>query len=1440
MPLAKRFFSPKKYAFVDSFTRLKIAIFCWILAIACQSEELSVPPKKIAPSILPSRFSDQLTQATVTKIHQDSSGYLWLATQSGLNRYDGASVRQFRKNPRQNSGFESSWIIDICSFPDGQIWLGTLGGGVAMLDQTSESVINLPLTSLDEQQRFVTEIACLHNSETIIAGSASGLMYFDKSKMVSIPKASAMLKGTEITELTVNNAETVAYIGTEEGDLFVLLIDEGAVNEIPIALDDTSVIGITYSDNNLIVATEGGTVKKYALTDGIIETSELASFQAESGTTIIDILITEDTILLGTNQGIVALDEKLNPLYSLDQFNSALTNDQVNSLYRDRSGVVWIGSLHGVMKAVDVYFRNVQFNGQTVTNSINYLMDSNEGIWIASDGGIHLYDKSFNLLEHLDTSSSPPLPSNNVMSLLHTTGAIWVATRDSGLMRISLADRKATYFNEEQPDEQNISANGVTGMAQDQQGKLWISTFGGGLQIIDANLASPKVITSSMEQMLPQDNVALDILIDKFNQVWIATLSNGLWRISADRKSLAYFNPDNSKLSTRTPWVLKQSPIGDLYIGSPDAGLSLIPVDELKNETPLFIYPQTLVSLDNKNIYAMEFLEDLLWVSHDRGLTAVNLDTEEITEFDTMHGLTNAEFNHKASYKSNHIGVVFGGNNGLTLVDKSLLSTKKFAPPISYKKIEIHGRDSTELINFTNRKTIELDHSQRSFTVEIALLDFLDDKKNLFRYRLLGFDQQWTLSQPGRSALASYSNLTAGSYTLEVESIPQNYVNRSSSKSSLNFVIAPSPWATPIAYSTYVALFVFGIWVLILRSRHIRALAKKRRQELETMVIERTKELEEAQNQAVKANNAKSEFLATISHELRTPMHGILGLTESLIRQSDSESQSLALNKIRTSGEALVKLINQILDIAKIESNRLELDINQISIITLLQDIGDLFHEVFLKKGIGLYIAISNLEGSVFEADELKIKQCLINLIGNSLKFTSTGYVLVNCELRQGLLKISVKDTGTGIAEEHRSHIFEPFRQADSSTSRTYAGTGLGLSIVASYIELMKGDLDLNSSVGKGTCVSFSIPVSLSNSNEDFKVLSDYEVHVSTNDPIEYFSVTATARSLGAKTPESTPEKTSLEHFPEIRSASAIAPDKSTTIFIQKLDTRQSESKIAANLSHPGPAYLINTIRTTNDEPRKFGKPETAPTARYEKILIVDDVETNRFLLKIQLEAIAGEILEAENGENAVSLYHKYRPEFILMDCQMPIMDGYEAAEAIREIELKLGLVHSKIIALTASALESDHQKCIDSGMDATLTKPFNADQLYNLIEVFSKQQDRSHTENKNNGQDIAIDLATLESIKKVTGDSFESLVDLYVREAELTIRDLSRCSRSDSTEISKLGHKLKSSSLSIGLITCADICKEIEHRPESLTAETIKQLEDYIIKFKNKVIDVI
>jgi len=1423
----------------DFLSHVKLTALLWFLTLSWPHNALGTSSTGIPPSVLPSSFSDQLTQATVTKIHQDSSGYLWLATQSGLNRYDGASVTQFRKNPRQNSGFESSWIIDICSFPDGQIWVATLGGGVAMLDQVSETVTNLSSASLDEKQKFVTEISCLPNSGQVIAGTASGLVYVDKTKVEVIPTANDMLGGREITELIVNETETTGYIGTEDGSLFSLDVAEGIIKEIPIDQDGTSIVGIKYLEETLVVATEGGTVTVYRLSSGIIATPEAAAYSATSGTTIIDILVMEKKILLGTNQGIMALDKDLTTLYSLDQFNSALTSDQINALYQDRSGVVWIGSLHGVMKAVDVYFKNIQFDGQTPNNSVNYLMDSSEGVWIASDGGLQLYDKEFNLLDKLDTTSQPPLPSNNVMSLLRMPDAIWIATRDSGLMRLSLKDRKATYYNDKQPDTLNIKANGVTSIAQDHQGKLWIGTFGGGLQIIDTDASTPKVITGLMEENLPQDNVVLDILVDDFNQVWVATLSNGLLRISADRNSDKYFNPDNSGILTRTPWVLRKGPDGDLYIGSPDAGLSLVPLNELQAETPRFIYPQTFGSLDNKNIYSIEFLDNLLWASHDRGLTAIDLETDEITEFDTMHGLTNAEFNHKASYKSEHIGVVFGGNSGLTLVDNNLLTTKKFAPPISYKKIEIHGRDSTELINFTNQSVIELDHSQRSFTVEIALLDFLDDKKNLFRYRLRGFDEQWALSQPGRSALASYSNLTAGSYKLEVESLPQNYVNRTGSKSSLSFIIAPSPWATPIAYSTYIALFIFSIWVLVLRSRHLKDIAKKRRLELEKMVIERTKELKEAQDQAVKANNAKSEFLATISHELRTPMHGILGLTESLIRQTPSEPQTLVLKKIRTSGEALVKLINQILDFAKIESNRLELDCNKISMLTLLQDVGDLFHEVFLEKGVKLYIAISDLEGSNFEADELKIKQCLINLVGNSLKFTSSGHVLINCTMRSGLLTISVKDTGTGIAEEHKSHIFEPFRQADSSTSRTYAGTGLGLAIVSSYIELMRGHLDLESTVGKGTCVSFSIPVSIINGDETPQLLNDYEISVLAEDSIEFFSITATARSLGATIVESVAE----ENLPKIESGrdyeGHMVGYRPATIYISNRSRGPNDSALIAHLKHPGPMHLVETVLNSDDEVLRI---ETAPRqskAHYPKILIVDDVETNRFLLRIQLEAVADIIIEADNGETALASYQEHRPKLILMDCQMPVMDGYSAAVAIRAYESNLGLTPSRIIALTASALESDHEKCIDSGMDATLTKPFKVDQLYDLIESSCKDQGDCPTEDAITNEDLALDFETLRKVKKISGDGFQALVDMFVRDSLITVQELANSSHSDSEEISRLAHKLKSSSLSIGLLACSEICKELEDRPEMLNSDVLAKLQDSLKKFQQNSVDV-
>lgn len=1389
----------------------------------------------LSPSVTAATFTERLTQSEVTRFYQDSEGYLWMASQSGLNRYDGSIIEHFRKNPREPDGLESNWITDICGFSDNEIWLATFGGGIAKIDSFSQRAYTVDLPYSSDQQRYATDLLCIEGKDIVIAGTNNGVLVIDINKELLINETFTGITTSEVTALSNVPGTALVFIATEKGDLHLIDLDKRTsrlVSSLP--LGNAPITAIVSDGTGSLLATSDGALIKIEFPGDPDKNSRITWTQKLGPISVFDLKAIGPNFWLATNKGVVIVNASGRLIDTLDQFNSGLTNDQVSTLYADRSGLVWLASVQGVMKATPVFYKNIQLGGASSNNSVNAFAEAESGIWIGTDDGVSLYSHNLELKRRFTMTSHPDIRSDNIMALLEDGERLWLGTRDAGLIEVNLLTETIRRFDDRQDPPLKLSTNGVTTIEKDSKGLLWIGTFGGGLEIIDTNLKEPEVATSRLGFKLPPEPIILDIEIDIYGQIWIGTLSSGLVRLNADYAGYQVFDQPNSSIHTQTPWVLKFRDGGDLYIGSPDSGIAYIKQDYLLNDMPQFETPEIFESFDNKNIYSLEIAGSNLWVTHDSGLTAINLDTETSYAFDTLHGLASSEFNHKASFYSSTGDLIFGGNSGITLASEPPNEFNRFRPPISFKKIDINDEKDSNLTKYMLTDTLELGNFQRSFTIEIAVLDFLAPDRNRFRYRLTGFDEEWTTNPPGRSALASYSNLPAGEYDLEVETLNQDFFNRDVSSASLKLIISPSPWATPLAYALYVALAVFTMWVLFLRSQHVKKQALQRRRELELMVIERTKELAEARENAVKANNAKSEFLATISHELRTPMHGILGLTEALIRQRPTDEQRVILKRIQNSGDALVKLINQILDLAKIESNKQEIDVTEINLISLAQDITDLFEEVFGSKGVKLYLTISEMFNTHFHSDELKIKQCLINLVGNALKFTTQGHVIITLAVKQSSFFASIKDTGIGISKEHRAHIFEPFQQAESSTSRTYAGTGLGLTIVSSYVELLGGELTLDSTIGQGTCVTFSIPTSkqLPKATNSDLPLYGYQIGVITPDSLDRFIVTTTLQTLGANCLTKINDEDNVN--PVTVELTTENGDYSVELTVtQERNTNQNNS--APRVLRPNgltPSMLMDSIHRPEFRPAKLSDPIDRASYKFDQVMIVDDVETNRFLLQMQIEHIANEILLAENGNTAVSMFKEKKPQLILMDCQMPVMDGYIATQLIRDFELQMGLAPSYIIALTASALESDHRKCIDCGMNASLTKPFSEEALNHMLINASPDSIGSKVNRSQVYDSLPIECETLNQVMRVAGKNFSGLLNLYLLDSRDTITKLSKHAELPDSEVSSLGHKLKSASLSIGFPMIAELAAAIERKPENLNAQQL----DLIILYLNTI----
>ena len=1385
----------------------------------------------------PASFSNDLTQLTVNKFYQDHNGYLWLATQSGLNLYDGLGVQQIRNSRNEPGGLPSNWVTDLCSLDDTYLWVTTFGGGLSVFDYETQKFspwhsLESGPTTIDD---YTNSIQCIDDFNIIAVGSNKGVSLIDATTQ-KIVFSENREKPFEATSLWYDEENTRLYIGTTNQGLKSIDLSKPSITiyEHQGVATESSISSIVSKNGIVVIAT---------IYDGLFISRGSSSFlplpasywslPSETPLTINDVLFDGSLVWLTTNQGLIISNIETGVVANFDQFNSILTSDLIQSIYQDQSGIIWLGSLNGVLKITPVFFKNLQFSGPQSSNSVNTFEKWGDKTWIGSDGGVKLIDLDGLASYEFNTQSAVKLPSNNVMSMAYQEPYLWIGTRDAGLVRIDVHKNRSVLFNVNANEHQKLPANGITAIRARENDKLWVATYGGGLVVIDDPWGIPKVVTKKYQSAIPDERMILDLEFDAHGSLWLATLSNGLIRIAPDKQSFDVFNKANTQLRTNTPWILASNQQGDLWIGSPDAGISVISSTETNREVPEITSPIELRELDNRNIFSLEFTEDgNLWISHNKGLTKFNEDLNARQEYDNLHGLKNADFNHNSSIVARGAGILFGGNSGVTIVDDKQFFENPYTPHISFKRIDIHSHESTTRKRFFPKAKVNLSPTERSFTVEIALLDYLDPSKNKFKYRLAGFDKQWTESPPGRTALASYSNLPAGRYLLEVESINDGYFNRDVSKNNLEFFIAAPFWQTKTAVLLYILGLIAAMTLALYRLRHARYLNQLRQAELEDRVSERTAELRQAREEAESANRSKSEFLATISHELRTPLHGILGLTEALSRKLQTESELILIHRVISSGNALMALINQILDFAKIEANQQKIETESFSIIGLIEEITNLFSQVFEDKNVQFYISLKTALPTQIESDRLKIKQCIVNLIGNALKFTPQGHVILEISFCQNELELIVSDTGIGIPETDIDKIFTPFQQLESNASRTYAGTGLGLAIVSSYVELLSGKIEVKSKLAAGTKIRLTFPVT---AQEEFSApLAGRTIVIEISNPNVSEIISNTLSSLGASISPNLTNAEMLNDTYTILLESDKSDQNPSIDVISVQNGQEREARKTAFHKLITPHDLINSILNhssttislvSEEQHEKFQKSDL-------KILIVDDVETNRFLLRTQLSDYFYYIREACNGLEALTAFKEYVPDVILMDCQMPVMDGFEATIRIRKIEEREKVNRkTTIIALTASALEEDHQKCIDSGMNCTLTKPFNLQSLVNQLAsqglLLPYSMKPRTTDSEKTEKDSSIDQEIFNQVKSVSGKSLDSIVEMFRSEAEKTINQLPHSENKKAD-----AHKIKSAALSIGAKKISDLAKELEQDEELINAKSIQRLSDYLNEF--------
>ena len=1037
-----------------------------ILVVAfCAPAALALAPGKALTLYSHDLWLRGLPQNTVQSIVQTRDGYLWLATHEGLVRFNGVEFEVFDKRTTPAITAKSIWTL----FEDsrGALWAGTNGGGLVRYEDGRFSVF----TTADGLAG--NYVYAIHEGRdgTLWIGTGTGLSRMNGGRITSLTHADGM--SSEVVRAVLEDREGVLWVGTEGGGLLryadgrfsTLTRADGLAHETVRALAETR-------DGSLWIGTyggglnrsRGGVLERLSVEDGLSSALVWALYEDRHG-----------ALWIGTDGGGVNRYE--GGAFATFSTAEGLSHEFARAVFEDREGSVWIGTNVGLNRLRDGKFTVYTTHSGLSGDSVRAVCEDAAGdLWVGTDS--HGLNQMRGGKVVRVYTAKDGLASNRVRSLASDrAGALWVGTNGGGLSRLD--NGRLTSFT----TRDGLPHDVVYAVYVDRAGALWVGTTGGGL----ARFEDGRFRRFTAAEGFPATDVRT-IHEDRAGAVWVGTSGGGLFRYK-DGAFSAFGTRDG--LANDSVLSIYEDEGGRLWFGTNGGGITRLENGRFRTFT-------TADGLFDDN--AFQILEDgrgRLWVSCNKGVFRVDkarLDelaaggggAVESTVYSTADGLRADQCNgasQSAGCRTRDGRLWFPTIAGLASIDPENIPLNEQPPPVSLRRVV------ADLADLPVGAFGDLPPESRKFEFHYEGLSFLAPEKVKFRYKLEGFDDAWV--EAGSRRVAYYSSLPSGDYAFHVIACNNDGIWNEVGAAYRFRLGAPwwrSPWALALSVLALGGLVYVAVQLRVRalhrNNRDLKGRIKARTAELASVVDELRQQRERAleseraarasEQEALEANRAKSVFLSNMSHELRTPLNAVIGFAQLMARDPSRPLDDREhLGIIQQSGEHLLGLINDVLSISKIEAGAVLLDQRPFDLFRLIQTVEEMLRLRAEAKGLALVVRRDPGLPRVVVGDEGKLRQVLINLVGNAVKFTEAGAVTLGAAWHDGVGRFEVRDTGYGIEAEELATLFTPFTQTEAGRLST-EGTGLGLTISRTYVRHMGGEIEVESRPGEGTTFVFT------------------------------------------------------------------------------------------------------------------------------------------------------------------------------------------------------------------------------------------------------------------------------------------------------------------------------------------------------------------------------